>query len=176
MSQVNQHLERLNGVAGFLVPAILELMNQSERKLGKKILVVTGWRSFADQALKFEQGRVFDRSENEWVVTDKAKVVTDAKPGSSAHEVVTKAESKPAAVAVDLIPLDSLGAPEWTIGASYWTELYRLAWNVGLDPLGDLQGAYLKGDLGHFQEPGYQWKLDALGLMLPTLQSVSRSA
>lgn len=164
---MNQHLERLNGLAGFLQPVVLELMTRCARDLKRPLLVVRGWSSYAEQLGKYQQGRTLDRETDTWVVTDQALVVTDAAPGLSAHNVVVQVTMAKAAVAVDLIPLLPNGQPDWNVSMAFWEALYPLAWKCGLDPLGDRVGAYLKGDLGHFEEPAWKMKLRGLGLMQP---------
>jgi len=164
---VNQHLERLNGLAGFLQPVVLELITRCARDLKRPLMVVRGWSSYAEQLGKYQQGRTFDREAGAWLVTDPGLVVTQAKPGMSAHNVVGQGTMAKAAVGVDLIPLLPNGEPDWNVSLVFWEQLYPLAWKVGLDPLGDQIGAYLKGDLGHFEEPGWKLKLQGLGLMQP---------
>lgn len=167
MMVMNQHLERLNGLAGFLQPVFLELITRCERDLKRKLMVVRGWSSYTEQLQKYQQGRTLDRDTQEWVETEPALIVTRAKPGLSVHNVVVQGTMAKAAVGADLIPLLPNGEPDWLVSMAFWDALYPLAWKVGLDPLGDQIGAYLKGDLGHFQEPGYALKLNGLGLMLP---------
>lgn len=166
---MNQHLERLNGLAGFLQPAALELINRCERDMKRTLLVVRGWSSYAEQLQKFQQGRTLDRATGEWVETDRALIVTHAAPGLSAHNVVMQGTMAKAAVGVDLIPLLDDGTPDWNVSLVFWDRLYPIAWKCGLDPLGDDVGAYLKGDLGHFEEPQWTMKLSGLGLMRPTI-------
>ena len=110
-----------------------------------------------------------DRETGEWIVAVASDVVTKAKPGSTAHNVVSVA-GQPAALAVDVVPLCEDGTADWLVSMSFWDHLYELSWKVGLDPLGDVTGDFLAGDLGHFQEPGWKLKLDGLGLYLPTVQ------
>lgn len=164
---MNQHTERLNGLAWFLQPVVLELMTRCARDLKRPLMVVRGWSSYAEQLQKYSQGRTLDREANEWVETEPALIVTRAKPGLSAHNVVVQGTMAKAAVGVDLIPLLPTGEPDWTVPMSFWEALYPIAWKCGLDPLGDQIGAYLKGDLGHFEEPGWKLKLQGLGLMQP---------
>lgn len=164
---MNQHLERLNGLAGFLQPVVLELLTRCARDLKRPLLVVRGWSSYSEQLQKYSQGRTFDRDAGDWVETDPALIVTRAKPGLSAHNVVVRETMAKAAVGVDLIPLLPNGQPDWHVAPAFWEALYPIAWKVGLDPLGDQIGAYLRGDLGHFEEPGWKLKLQGLGLMQP---------
>jgi len=164
---MNQHLERLDGVAPLLREPVRRLLELAQQKLGTTLLVVHGFRSVAEQLRLYQQGRVFDRGQGIWVIDDPAQVITQATPGTSAHNVVAR-DGTPAALAVDVIPLKlSTGRPDWSPGERFWDDLYELSWRVGLDPLGDPVGAYLAADKGHFEEPAWRLKLDGLGLVLP---------
>lgn len=163
---MNQRLERLSGCAPFIQAAGLKFIELAQTKLAIPLLVVTGFRSVKEQLATYAQGRTYDQANRVWLITDPGKVVTNALPGFSAHNVITL-DGKPASLAIDVIPLDDAGQPEWQTEQRTWDALYELAWKCGLDPLGDLTGAYLKGDAGHLQEPGYLIKLDGLGLMQP---------
>lgn len=163
---MTQHLERLDGLAPVIRQPALALIERCQRKLGRTLLVVSGWRSVQEQMLNFQKGRAFVRESGEWEVVDRAAVVTNSRPGTSAHNVITRAGDR-AALALDVIPLLANGQPEWDVDLRFWDDLYELAWKVGLDPLGDQTGAYLKGDLGHFEEPAWRLKLDGLGCILP---------
>ena len=165
---MNQHLERLDGLAPVIRMPVLRLLELTKQKLGATLMIVWGFRSVADQMRIYQQGRVFDRAQGIWVVDDLKQVVTKAQPGSSAHNVVTP-DGKPAALGVDVIPLDATtGQPNWAPDDLFWDDLYELSWKVGLDPLGDPIGAYLQADKGHFEEPSWKLKLDGLGLVLPS--------
>lgn len=163
---MTQHLERLDGLAPVIRMPALELIQRCQRKLGRTLLVVSGWRSSHEQMLNYQKGRMFVRETGEWEVADKTLVVTNSKPGLSAHNVITLAGA-PASMALDVIPLLANGQAEWNVSLDFWDALYEIAWKVGLDPLGDIIGAFLKGDLGHFEEPAWKLKLDGLNLMLP---------
>lgn len=165
---MNQHLERLNGLAGFLHPVVLELMTRCERDLKRTLMVVRGWSSYAEQLAKYQQGRTLDRETGDWVETEPGLIVTRARPGLSAHNVVVQGTMAKAALGVDLIPLLPNGQPDWLVSMAFWEALYPLAWRCGVDPLGDRIGAHLTGDLGHFEEPAWPMKLTGLGLMRPT--------
>lgn len=164
---MNQHLERLDGLAAFMQTPARELVVRCQRDVKRSLLVVSGWRSVQEQMLNYQKGRVFVRETGEWEVADRLAVVTNSKPGMSAHNVIAKRDGTPAALALDVIPLLANGQPEWDVDLRFWDDLYELAWKVGLDPLGDQTGAYLKGDLGHFEEPAWRIKLDGLGLVVP---------
>lgn len=164
---MNQRLDRIEGLHPVIRQPVVKLLESCEVKLRKTLFLVWGFRSVREQLLTYQKGRTFDRENAVWVVTDRGAVVTNAPPGTSAHNVVTQAGS-PAAMGVDVIPFDAAGQLDWDVSPDFWDDLYELAWKVGLDPLGDPIGAYLKGDLGHFEEPAWKLKLDALGCYLPT--------
>lgn len=163
---MNQHLERLDGLAPVIRQPALELIQRCQRKLGRTLLVVSGWRSMQEQTLHYQKGRVFVRETGEWEIADQSAMVTKSKPGLSAHNVITRTGER-ASLALDVIPLLANGQPDWNVDLQFWDALYELAWRVGLDPLGDAVGNYLPGDRGHFEEPGFRLKMDGLGLMLP---------
>lgn len=163
---MNQRLERLDSLAPFLREPARELLARCEQKLKRRLLVVWGWRSLPEQQRIYQEGRTFDRESGVWIVTDPAAVKTKSRPGGSAHNVITQ-NGSPAACGLDVIPFDAQGRPDWDVELRFWDDLYEIAWKVGLDPLGDPTGAYLKGDLGHFEEPAWKLKLDGLGLLLP---------
>lgn len=163
---MNQRLDRLDGLAPMLRQPALELIQRCQRKLGRTLLVVSGWRSVNEQMLNYQKGRIFVRETGEWEIADKTLVVTNSKPGLSAHNVITHAGA-PAALALDVIPLLPNGQADWNVSLDFFDDLYEIAWKVGLDPLGDAIGAFLEGDRGHFEEPAWKLKIDALGMLLP---------
>jgi hypothetical protein len=136
-------------------------------------MVVNGYRSLDEQALIYQKGRTLNRTTGIWEITDAAQVVTRAKPGTSAHNIVRVTTGAPASMALDVIPLNEDGTPDWDVGPDFWDDLYEISWKVGLDPLGDPIGSYLAGDNGHFEEPCWKLKIDALGLMFPLLKESS---
>lgn len=164
---MNQKLERVQGCHPIIRQPVLTLVERCEAKLKRTLLIVSGFRSVQEQLVHYQKGRTYDRENAVWVVTDEHALVTKAMPGTSAHNVVTAA-GQPAAMGVDVIPLNADGSPDWDVSIDFWDDLYELAWKVGLDPLGDQRGAYLKGDLGHFEEPAWKMKLEALGCYQPT--------
>lgn len=163
---MNQRLDRVNGCHPVVVASVLKLVERCERQIGRKLLIVHGYRSLQEQLLIYQKGRAYNRELNLWEVADKKSVVTNSLPGRSAHNVVTVA-GVPASMAVDVIPLKADGQPEWDVNGHFWEQLYDLAWDVGLDPMGDPIGSYLAGDMGHFEEPGWLLKLDGLGCQQP---------
>lgn len=170
---MNQHLDRLDGLAPFLHAPALKLVELCDERLKRKLMIVSGWRSVQEQMLNYQKGRVMNRETGEWEVSDVSLVVTKAKPGMTPHNAITK-DGQRAALAFDCVPLKMNGDADWLIDMGFWDSLYELAWKVGLDPLGDTIGDYLKGDLGHFQEPGYTYKMSALGIIFPvsTVRSI----
>lgn len=165
---MNQHLERLNFLAPFLLPCVTGFLTDVEKKTGRTMLVTQGWRSFDEQRLIYQQGRALSRESGEWEVVDPSKVVTKAKPGTSPHNVVDR-RGVGASLAVDVIPLNPDGSVDWEPGAGFWATVYKFAWKRGLDPLGDEIGAVYLADKGHFEEPNWMQKLDGLGLVLPSM-------
>ena len=163
---MDQRLDRLDGLHGCIRQPAMLLIERCTIKLNRKLLVVSGWRSIQEQALNYQKGRTFNRATGEWDVTDKKGIVTDKKPGLSAHNVITR-QGERASMALDVIPLTEDGKADWEVDDDFWDKLYELAWKVGLDPLGDPIGSYLAGDKGHFEEPAWKLKLEGLGLIQP---------
>jgi hypothetical protein len=163
---MSQHLERLNLLAPFLQDAARRFIALARERQSITLFVVHTYRDYAEQMRLYQQGRIFDREFNEWIVSDPAKLVTNAKPGLSPHNLVDRI-GKPASLALDVIPLSATGTAIWDTPDTVWSKLYDLAWDCGLDPLGDEIGAYLKGDKGHFEEPAWKLKLAGLGLVQP---------
>lgn len=163
---MNQHLDRLDGLHGCIQRPAALLIERCEAVLKRKLMVVHGWRAVAEQALIYQKGRTFNRETGEWEITEPALVVTNAKPGLSAHNVITRT-GETAALGLDVIPLDANGQPEWDVDENFWDKLYEIAWKCGLDPLGDPIGSYLASDKGHFEEPCWKLKLDGLKLIQP---------
>lgn len=160
----DQHLERLDGLHGCIRRPALLLIERCGIMLHRKLLVVQGWRSLQDQMLIYQKGRTLNRETNEWEIT--GDIVTRAKPGLSAHNVITRRGER-ASMALDVIPLTADGKADWEVDDDFWDKLYELSWKVGLDPLGDPIGSYLAGDKGHLEEPAWRIKLDGLDLIQP---------
>lgn len=164
---MNQRLERIDTCAALIRQPVRELIRLCDVKLHRPLMVVYGWRSVQEQALLYQKGREMNRETGEWEIINAALVVTKAKPGTTAHNVITMT-GEPASMAVDLVPLKNDGTADWEPGETFWDNLYRLSWACGLDPLGDPVGAYMKYDKGHFEEPAWRLKLDGLGYLQPT--------
>ena len=166
-----QHLERIDLLHPIIQASAHELVTRCQSSLKRTLLVVQGWRSLNDQALIYQKGRTLNRSTGVWEITDAPQVVTRAKPGTSAHNIVRVATGAPASMALDVIPLNDDGTIDWQPDETFWDDLYEIAWKVGLDPLGDPIGSSLAGDMGHFEEPAFRLKMEALGVMFPLLKS-----
>lgn len=164
---MNQRLDRIEGCHAVIKQPVLKLIERCEQKLKRTLFVVYAFRSVQEQMLIYQKGRTYNRELNLWEVSEPKAVITNALPGRSAHNVVTHSGGR-AAMGVDVIPLNSDGSADWEVDDEFWDKLYEIAWKVGLDPLGDPTGSYLQADKGHFEEPGWQLKLDGLHCYLPT--------
>lgn len=172
---MNQHLERLEQLAPVLRQPAAEFLRRAQAKAGVVLMIVFAWRSVAQQWALYQQGRTFSRELNDWLVSEPDKVVTKAKPGTSAHNLVTR-NGEPASLALDVIPLNAQGQAVWNTSDTVWARLYEITADCGLDPYGDRWGAYLAGDKGHFEEPGWRLKVEGLGLMLPDPRELTKFA
>lgn len=170
---MNQRLERIDFLHPIIQRPAHELIKRCHAELGRLLLVVSGFRSIDEQMLNYQKGRTLNRTTGIWEVTDAAQVVTRAKPGTSAHNIVRVTTGSPASMALDVIPLKDDGTPDWDTDEDFWDQLYIIAWKVGLDPLGDPIGSYLAGDMGHLEEPAFRLKMEALGVMFPLLKESS---
>ena len=94
---------------------------------GIDVLVTCTYRSDAEQAMLYAQGR-----------TAKGKIVTNAKPGQSAHNHMLNAA--PAALAFDVVPLVH-GKPVWDASDPLWDKLGEIGRSLGLQWAGDWKGS-----------------------------------
>jgi peptidoglycan LD-endopeptidase CwlK len=97
------------------------------------VLVTCTLRTLQDQAVLYAQGR-----------TTPGSIVTNAKPGQSAHNY---------GLALDVVPLVH-GKPDWSGNSIVWQHIAQLAQARGLDWLG-APGSPFK-EQAHFQMPN--WK------------------
>lgn len=120
------------------------------QKLGVTVLLICTFRDDEEQAKLYAQGR-----------TAPGKVVTNAKPGQSAHNAKTP-QGEPAAEAVDVVPLVH-GKPLWSMSDDPTTAVNeQFVWNrvgehgqaVGLKWYGSPDAPFREGP--HFQNP--EWK------------------
>ena len=86
---------------------------------GINVMVTSGYRSFAEQNELYAQGR-----------TKPGDIVTKAKGGQSLHNY---------GLAVDLVPLDSKGQPNWNVPESTWQKIGTAGKKQGLEWGGDWQ-------------------------------------
>lgn len=182
---LNLHHDRIQTAASILRPKAHDFLDRAT-KAGYRILVVRTWERTQAQWLKFQQGRKLDRATGTWEVTDPAKVVTNALPGQTAHNVIDQG-GKPAAMGLDIIPIDLQDQPLWGLPDESvvqleqrwgqatgrteqlaWADLYRMASKAGLDAYGDEWGAVWTRDKGHLEEPAWELILPALELRQPT--------
>jgi len=97
------------------------------------ILVTCTYRPMEDQAVLYAQGR-----------TTPGRIVTNAKPGQSAHNY---------RLALDVVPLVH-GKPDWSGDSPLWQQLAGLGQARGLDWLG-APGSPFK-EQAHFQMPNWR--------------------
>jgi hypothetical protein len=165
------HLERLERAHPLHRARMNEFLLQAGRA-GFSLLIVRCYATPAEQLDKWRQGRIFNKASGYWEIMEMSQVVTRAKPGTSAHEIIGP-DHVPAAMATDVIPVDGAGKPLWTTPDEVWKKLYKIAEHVGLDAAGDPFGRYLGWDKGHFEEPAYHVILDPLGLRMPDVSTLA---
>jgi peptidoglycan L-alanyl-D-glutamate endopeptidase CwlK len=120
------------------------------QKLGVTMLLTCTHRSNEEQAKLYAQGR-----------TAPGRIVTNAKPGSSAHNAETP-QGDPAAEAVDIVPLLH-GKPMWSmanVAATpenekwIWDRIGEHGMAAGLKWYGAPGSAFFEG--AHFQNPAWR--------------------
>jgi len=97
------------------------------------LLVTCTLRSMQDQAILYAQGR-----------TTPGPVVTNAKPGQSAHNY---------GLALDVVPLIH-GKPDWSGNSPVWTEVANLGQARGLQWLGAPDSQFR--EMAHFEVPNWR--------------------
>jgi peptidoglycan L-alanyl-D-glutamate endopeptidase CwlK len=97
------------------------------------VLVTCTIRTMQDQAILYAQGR-----------TTPGKIVTNAKPGQSAHNY---------GLALDIVPLVH-GKPDWSGNSPVWQQIASLAQTHGLDWLGAPGSPFM--EMCHFQAPAWR--------------------
>jgi peptidoglycan L-alanyl-D-glutamate endopeptidase CwlK len=103
---------------------------------GIDVLVICTWRSGIEQAALYALGR-----------TAKGKIVTNARPGESLHNVMLN--GMPASRALDVVPT-IYGKPIWDASNPLWDRLGAIGRSVGLSWAGDWKGKLL--EKGHFEK------------------------
>lgn len=106
----------------------IRLMAAELRAEGINIMVTSGYRSFAEQNALYEQGR-----------TRPGSIVTNARGGQSLHNY---------GLAVDVVPLDANGQPNWNVSNSVWQRIGAAGKRQGLEWGGDWTSFV---DRPHFQ-------------------------
>lgn len=104
-----------------------ELLGDVLAGIDKKLFIVQSFRSAADQAVLYAQGR-----------TTPGKIVTHAKPGSSYHEW---------GLAFDVAIANAAGQPSWPNDVALWTQIGRFGEELGLT----WGGRFPDPDYGHFE-------------------------
>lgn len=95
---------------------------------GINVMVVSGYRSFAEQNALYAQGR-----------TKPGNIVTNAKGGQSLHNY---------GLAVDVVPIGANGQPNWNVPNSTWQKIGAAGKKQGLEWGGDWKSFV---DRPHFQ-------------------------
>lgn len=99
-------------------PELARRVQQLASMLNIPIRVTCGVRSWSDQEADWLKGRNGDGE-----VVDPAKVITNAKPGHSWHQM---------GLAADLVPMLPDGQPDWNVTHASWQELIAACPSCGL--------------------------------------------
>lgn len=99
------------------------------------VLITCTWRSGVEQAQLYAIGR-----------TTPGRIVTNAKPGESLHNILLN--GNPASRAFDMVPM-VFGKTVWDPGHQHWQALGRIGKSVGLKWGGD----WKKRDMPHLELP-----------------------
>lgn len=127
-------------------PTVRELAYLLAAKMSEPIGVTQGLRSDEEQLALWMQGRMSldvvngQRAKVGWgelQPSENIKTVTNAKPGYSWH---------PFGLAVDLVPFESNGAPDWNDAHPVWVEMIETGTKLGF-----VSGKSWK------DEPHFQW-------------------
>jgi hypothetical protein len=133
------------------------------------VMIVRCYASMQAQFEIYKIGRSdWDPNIKDYRTKDSSKVRTNAKPGTSTHNLVD-AMSLPCSLATDIIPVDSKGAPLWNTSDEVWNRVYKLCEKVGLDAYGDKWGKSLPWDKGHLEEPGIDYMLQYFDVHYPII-------
>lgn len=76
--------KRIEGLYPGLRPLVYRVLNDVYQSTKLKLGIAQGFRSFEDQAAVYAKGRD-DLGDGKWVIADRRKIVTNAKPGLSWH-------------------------------------------------------------------------------------------
>ena len=105
----------------------IRLMAADLKAQGITIRATSSYRTFAEQDALYAQGR-----------TKPGNIVTNAKGGQSLHNY---------GLAVDVVPLDSKGQPDWNVPNSTWQKIGAAGKKQGMEWGGD----WTKKDRPHFE-------------------------
>lgn len=103
---------------------------------GVDVLITCTFRSNTEQAALYAQGR-----------TAPGRIVTNAKPGQSTHNVTVN--GKPASLAFDVVPLRN-GKPVWDAKDPLWQQVGEIGEALGLEWAGRWKRFR---EFPHFQHP-----------------------
>jgi peptidoglycan L-alanyl-D-glutamate endopeptidase CwlK len=106
----------------------IRLMAADLRAQGITIRATSSYRTFAEQNALYAQGR-----------TKPGSIVTNARGGQSLHNY---------GLAVDVVPLNSKGQPDWNVPSSVWQKIGAAGKNQGMEWGGDWKSFV---DRPHFQ-------------------------
>lgn len=113
-------------------PVLGQMITDLDNTMSESLGVTQGLRKTAEQAALYAQGRQPIDSVNVmrkavgWAPlepSENSRTVTNAKPGESWHEY---------GLAVDVVPLESSGLPDWNETHEVWQELISKAETLGL--------------------------------------------
>jgi len=127
MPQGKTQAQHLDSLRAPVAEKAKELLGDVLAGIDKKLLLVQSFRSAADQAVLYAQGR-----------TTPGKIVTHAKPGSSYHEW---------GLAFDVAIANAAGQPTWPNDVALWTQIGRFGEELGLT----WGGRFPDPDYGHFE-------------------------
>lgn len=130
-------MPRIDTLDPLIKPIIVDLLAKSEAATGVKWTVTAARRTMADQREIYAQGR-----------TKPGKVVSNAPPGSSAHNY---------GLAADLAPLKKDGSIWWEAPKKIWQQMADEAVKLGLTA-----GFYFKTifDGPHVEHPEWRKRRD----------------
>lgn len=126
-------MSRLSALEPEFAAKVLLLIQRTEAATGLKWILTSGRRTMAEQQKLWEQGR-----------TAPGRVVTNARPGSSAHNF---------GLAADLAPMRRDGRIWWEAPKKIWQTMADIAREMGM-----VSGFYFKTifDAPHVEDAG--WK------------------
>ncbi len=113
--------QRLKGLHPDVAKKVRQLVNRAERKLGIRLRITSGYRSWVEQNRLFDQGGL-----------------TNARGGQSWHNY---------GLAADVVPMTPSGQPVWN-DVKLWNQIGKLGKQLGFKWGGEFKSIY---DPGHFE-------------------------